>query len=186
MDDGDAAAHADEELALDGATEGRQWPALGAVQEDVARSRRRSSANRPKSLRIGLPSATSVTRTEVRSSARRRERTSPSVPRATPLPPPDDASRTLGEGFRLFASGDFANAEKHYLKDALEAVLAGVPHRIETTAPYEPRDFCVQYRETDFNFASRLMEEEGIFYFFKHEDGGTGPRWAERFASFFS
>jgi hypothetical protein len=26
--------------------------------------------------------------------------------------------------------------------------------------------FCVQYRETDFNFASRLMEEEGIFYFF--------------------
>jgi type VI secretion system secreted protein VgrG len=33
------------------------------------------------------------------------------------------------------------------------------------------RDYCVQYRETDFNFVSRLMEEEGIFYFFKHEDG---------------
>ena len=30
------------------------------------------------------------------------------------------------------------------------------------------RDYCVQYRETDFNFVSRLMEEEGIFYFFKH------------------
>ena len=33
---------------------------------------------------------------------------------------------------------------------------------------YKPREFCVQYRETHFNFVSRLMEEEGIFYFFKH------------------
>jgi type VI secretion system secreted protein VgrG len=32
------------------------------------------------------------------------------------------------------------------------------------------RDYCVQYRESDFNFVSRLMEEEGIFYFFQHED----------------
>src|SRR5262249_49957139 len=34
---------------------------------------------------------------------------------------------------------------------------------------FEPREYCVQYRETDFNFVSRLMEEEGIFYFFEHE-----------------
>ena len=34
---------------------------------------------------------------------------------------------------------------------------------------YEKRDYCVQYRETDFNFVSRLMEEEGIGYFFEHE-----------------
>ncbi len=33
------------------------------------------------------------------------------------------------------------------------------------------RDYCVQYRESDLNFVSRLMEEEGIFYFFQHEDG---------------
>jgi type VI secretion system secreted protein VgrG len=32
-------------------------------------------------------------------------------------------------------------------------------------------DYCVQYRETDFNFVSRLMEQEGIFYFFRHENG---------------
>jgi type VI secretion system secreted protein VgrG len=31
--------------------------------------------------------------------------------------------------------------------------------------------YCVQYRETDFNFLSRLMEQEGIYYYFKHEDG---------------
>ena len=31
-------------------------------------------------------------------------------------------------------------------------------------------EYCVQYRETDFNFISRLMEQNGIFYFFEHED----------------
>jgi type VI secretion system secreted protein VgrG len=34
---------------------------------------------------------------------------------------------------------------------------------------YAPREYCVQYMETDFNFVSRLMEEEGIYYFFRHE-----------------
>ena len=37
-------------------------------------------------------------------------------------------------------------------------------------ASYVKRDYCVQYRESDFDFVSRLMEEEGIFYFFKHEE----------------
>jgi type VI secretion system secreted protein VgrG len=32
-------------------------------------------------------------------------------------------------------------------------------------------DYCVQYRETSFNFVMRLMEQFGIYYFFKHEDG---------------
>ncbi|MEX0731319.1 MAG: type VI secretion system tip protein TssI/VgrG [Aquisalimonadaceae bacterium] len=35
----------------------------------------------------------------------------------------------------------------------------------------EIREFCVQYRESDFNFVSRLMEEEGIYYFFRHQEG---------------
>jgi type VI secretion system secreted protein VgrG len=34
---------------------------------------------------------------------------------------------------------------------------------------FEQREYCVQYRETDFNFVSRLMEQYGIFYFFEHE-----------------
>jgi len=36
---------------------------------------------------------------------------------------------------------------------------------------YAKREYCVQYRETDFDFVSRLMEEEGIYYYFEHGDG---------------
>jgi type VI secretion system secreted protein VgrG len=36
---------------------------------------------------------------------------------------------------------------------------------------YPKLEYCVQYRETHFNFVSRLMEQYGIYYFFKHSDG---------------
>ena len=42
--------------------------------------------------------------------------------------------------------------------------------KFELSGSYPDWDYCVQYRETDFNFVSRLMEQEGIYYFFKHED----------------
>ncbi len=41
----------------------------------------------------------------------------------------------------------------------------------ELTASYRTWNYCVQYRETDFNFVSRLMEHEGIYYYFRHDDG---------------
>jgi type VI secretion system secreted protein VgrG len=56
--------------------------------------------------------------------------------------------------------------------DILKKVLQGFDVTYEIQGTFHPRDFCVQYRETDFNFASRLMEEEGIFYFFKHTASG--------------
>ena len=43
--------------------------------------------------------------------------------------------------------------------------------RVDLRGNYPPREFCVQYRETDFNFVSRLMECEGIYYYFEHENG---------------
>lgn len=55
--------------------------------------------------------------------------------------------------------------------DILKKVLDGITTAFEIVGTFEKRDFCVQYRETDFNFASRLMEEEGIFYYFRHSSG---------------
>jgi type VI secretion system secreted protein VgrG len=45
-----------------------------------------------------------------------------------------------------------------------------VDYEILVPLPNYPRlEFCVQYRETAFNFVSRLMEQAGLFYFFRHE-----------------
>jgi len=40
----------------------------------------------------------------------------------------------------------------------------------ELTGSYRTRTYCVQYRETDLSFVSRLLEEEGIYYYFRHTD----------------
>jgi type VI secretion system secreted protein VgrG len=39
---------------------------------------------------------------------------------------------------------------------------------VECVGSYQPREYCVQYNETHLDFVSRLLEEEGIFYFFRH------------------
>jgi type VI secretion system secreted protein VgrG len=57
-------------------------------------------------------------------------------------------------------------------------------HPVVDTARYKPREYCVQYTETDFNFISRLMEEEGIFYFFQHKDGEHSLVMADQPSSF--
>ena len=55
--------------------------------------------------------------------------------------------------------------------DILKQVLVGFDVAYEIQGTFEPREYCTQYRETDFNFLSRLMEEEGIYYFFKFTRG---------------
>lgn len=57
------------------------------------------------------------------------------------------------------------------VREILAKVFSGLDVSWKLEGTYEPRDYCVQYRETDFDFASRLMEEEGIFYFFEHGNG---------------
>ena len=42
---------------------------------------------------------------------------------------------------------------------------------LKLSQPHDTWTYCVQYRETDFNFVSRLLEQEGIYYFFLHENG---------------
>ena len=66
--------------------------------------------------------------------------------------------------------------------DILKKVLHGIKVTFEIDGHFEKRDYCVQYRESDFAFISRLMEEEGIFYFFRHTQDshemviGNSPR----------
>jgi type VI secretion system secreted protein VgrG len=47
----------------------------------------------------------------------------------------------------------------------------GVEHRVSLNATYRTREYCVQYGESDLDFVSRLLEDEGIFYYFEHEPG---------------
>lgn len=44
-------------------------------------------------------------------------------------------------------------------------------YELKLTGSYPVWEYCVQYRETDFNFVSRLMEQSGIYYYFVHEAG---------------
>jgi type VI secretion system secreted protein VgrG len=43
--------------------------------------------------------------------------------------------------------------------------------KFELTGTYHKWVYCVQYRETDFNFVSRLLEHEGIYFYTRHTDG---------------
>jgi type VI secretion system secreted protein VgrG len=54
--------------------------------------------------------------------------------------------------------------------DIVQKVLkAGhVDHRLALSGSYPKRDYCVQYRESDLDFVRRLLEAEGIFFFFEH------------------
>jgi type VI secretion system secreted protein VgrG len=49
--------------------------------------------------------------------------------------------------------------------------LGYTDYTLSLTSTYTSRDYCVQYQESAFAFVSRLMEEEGIFYYFTHSDG---------------
>ena len=56
----------------------------------------------------------------------------------------------------------------------LEKVLTGAGLakdylRFDLVAEYAPRNYCVQYRESDLAFIMRLMEDDGIFFYFEHE-----------------
>lgn len=54
--------------------------------------------------------------------------------------------------------------------DILRKVFQPFNPKVEfqLTGTFPKYDYCVQYRESDFNFVSRLMEQEGIYYYFKH------------------
>ncbi|TFW20079.1 type VI secretion system Vgr family protein [Duganella callida] len=75
----------------------------------------------------------------------------------------------------LTRSSDCRIFQEQNVLDIVRSVLA--PYSvadIDTSAlsgSYQPYDYCVQYRETDFQFLSRLLEREGIYYYFRSSAG---------------
>jgi len=64
--------------------------------------------------------------------------------------------------------------EDRSVVDILKEVLEPHSRRVDfggLTGRYRPWKYCTQYRESDFAFLSRLMEREGIYYYFRHEAG---------------
>ena len=69
---------------------------------------------------------------------------------------------TLYSNCRIFQNKSVPDIVEQIFKDR------GFPdYDLKLTGSYQPREYCVQYRETDFNFVSRLLEDEGMFYFFE-------------------
>lgn len=73
---------------------------------------------------------------------------------------------------------DFASDCRIYQDKSVPEIIKDVFNRRgfsdfedKLTRSYGPWGYCVQYRESDFAFVSRLMEEEGIAYWFRHEEG---------------
>lgn len=58
------------------------------------------------------------------------------------------------------------------LEELLGAYADAGKLQIETSGDYPELEYTVQYRESDMDFATRLMERHGISYHFRHEDGG--------------
>ena len=54
------------------------------------------------------------------------------------------------------------------IRNVLDARGMAGMYKLKLTKGYGLREFCLQYRETDFAFLSRLMEEEGMYYYFNH------------------
>ncbi|KPF63519.1 type VI secretion system Vgr family protein [Porphyrobacter sp. AAP60] len=67
----------------------------------------------------------------------------------------------------------FAIFQEKTVIDIIKDVFASAgisDYELRVTESYEPFEYCVQYGESDFHFLSRLMEQEGLYYFFEHSE----------------
>src|SRR5262245_24746434 len=62
----------------------------------------------------------------------------------------------------------FQNKTVPEILDTVFQALGCTDYRNNLSATYTAREYCVQYQESSFDFVSRLLEDEGIFYFFEH------------------
>lgn len=64
--------------------------------------------------------------------------------------------------------------QKKKVPEIVKSILSDhgiTPVEDKLKGSYTARDYCVQYEESDLDFVSRLLEDEGIYYYFKHEEG---------------
>ncbi len=73
----------------------------------------------------------------------------------------------------LTQNRDFKIWQEKSVPEILKTLLNDYQIPIENALTYTYRQwgYCVQYNESDFEFISRLMEHEGIYYYFRHEMG---------------
>jgi type VI secretion system secreted protein VgrG len=75
----------------------------------------------------------------------------------------------------LTKTADCRIFQEKSVPDIIKEVLndAGLSSQVQfnLSGQHLPWEYCVQYRESDYHFLARLMAQEGIFYFFKHEQG---------------
>lgn len=64
--------------------------------------------------------------------------------------------------------------------DILTTVLEGLNVDLRLCDNYVSRPYCVQYNESTFDFVTRLMAEEGMFYFFEHQYDGQDDEHRQR------
>ena len=62
----------------------------------------------------------------------------------------------------------FQNKTTPEIIESIFSDLGFTDFRNDLKSTYDKREYCVQYNETSFAFVSRLMEDEGIYYFFEH------------------
>jgi len=72
---------------------------------------------------------------------------------------------TLGKNNRIFQEMSAREIIKQIFS---EAGFSSFSESLSAT--YAPRTYCVQYGESDYDFICRLMEEEGIYFYFTHAD----------------
>jgi len=68
---------------------------------------------------------------------------------------------------RILFDGD---SPTHVTKVLADRDFTDVESSALQNTPYRKREYTVQYRETDLNFIQRLLEEDGIYYFFRHAE----------------
>lgn len=67
---------------------------------------------------------------------------------------------------RFFTGQSVIEILREHLGAALESLGRTLDVESRITGSYNSRDYCVQFRESTFDFCNRLMEEEGITYMF--------------------